>query len=101
MSGFSAGMIGKMIATRPKVVLGIAQKCPWGKTRAAMTLAERQEALDELRMIRVDETGEALDGFLLRDEAFVARPLGGRQTLTGQSDNGVGEENEPTPNQSA
>ena len=61
LAGYSAGIIGHWLGMRRPQALGLCQRSPWGN-RAAMSLQERQKALDELRAIRIGADGRPLDG---------------------------------------
>lgn len=69
--GFSHRTIAKSCGLRPKQVAGMVRAAGY-ENRAAMSDEERQQKLDELEKVRVD------DGRLDRI-GFKIRPLGGRQ----------------------
>ncbi|SMC51789.1 hypothetical protein SAMN06297251_103128 [Fulvimarina manganoxydans] len=85
MHGLSAGDIALFLGRTRKSALSLCQKAPY-PPRASMTLAERQAALDELRLVRAAESGEFVDGGMLPDRVFTPRPLNGNQTIGSRTD---------------
>lgn len=81
MHGLSAADIALLLHKTRKSALSIVQKGPY-PPRASMSLAERQEALDELWEIRCGEDGKKLDGGLLPARVFKPKPLAGRQSVS-------------------
>lgn len=80
LGGFSLSMIGTRVGLRTKQVAGVVANSEF-TNRAAMTLDERNAKLAELKAIRRGEDGRDLDGGILTEEAFTARPLKGRQNV--------------------
>lgn len=75
LAGYPAGIIGHWLGMRRPQALGLCQRLPWG-SRAAMSLKERQKALDKLlRAIRIGADGRPLDGGRLARFDWVAMPL--------------------------
>ena len=79
MHGLSAGEIALFLSRTRSSTLSLCQKGPF-PTRAAMTIEERQHALSELRAIRYDDDGVAIDKGMLPDRIFMPRTLSGAQT---------------------
>lgn len=78
MAGFTMSLIAQRVSLRTKQVAGIIASSEF-TNRAAMSIEERDAKLAELKAIRKGEDGRDLDGGILGDDAFKARPLKGRQ----------------------
>lgn len=74
LAGYNAQIIAVWLGVRRSQALGLCQRSPWGN-RSAMTLEERQAALDELRQIRVGANGRTIDQEKLNRFDWVAMPL--------------------------
>lgn len=72
--GFSERSIADVLMMRPKQISGIVNRSEY-RDRSGMTDDERQELLDELFQIRLDENGDPLDGGKLDRIRWVIRPL--------------------------
>lgn len=72
--GFSERSISIVLRIRKKQAAGIISASGYAN-RSAMTIGERQRKLDELRAIRFDDDGFALDRGRLDRCTFEARPL--------------------------
>ena len=77
--GFSQRAIATATGLRTKQVSGIIEGSIY-KDRAAMDDAFRQRCLSDLKAIRFDEQGKALDGGALDRIGFRIRPLDARQS---------------------
>lgn len=74
LKGHTMPMIAHWLGVRTKQVAGIIARSNW-PDRSSMTDADRQQALDELRQIRLDKGGEPLDGGLLNRFVWIIEPL--------------------------
>jgi hypothetical protein len=76
--GYSQRAIAGALKLRTKQVAGIIEGSVY-KDRAAMDDRFRQDRLDDLKSIRFDEAGVALDGGSLDKVPFRIKPLSDRQ----------------------
>lgn len=74
LKGHSMPMIAHWLGVRTKQVAGIIARSDW-PNRSAMSDEERQQALDELKQIRLDKNGASLDQGLLNKFVWKIEPL--------------------------
>lgn len=74
LKGHNMQMIAHWLGARPKQIAGIITRSAW-PNRSEMTDADRQQALDELKQIRLDKSGVPLDGGVLNNFVWKIEPL--------------------------
>lgn len=74
LKGHTIGMIAHWLNVRPKQIAGVIARSQW-PNRSAMTDVARQEALDQLKQIRLDKYGQPLDGGRLNRFVYTIEPL--------------------------
>lgn len=76
--GMSEPKIATVLMKRPKQISGIINRSPY-TNRSAMSDDERQNKLNELLLIRIDSSGQPVDGGLLDRIPMKVIQLRGRQ----------------------
>ncbi len=74
LHGATEATAGKVAGLRKKQVAGIITRSEY-RNRTGMTLERRAAFLRELKDIRYDEAGEAIDGGLLPDMVFTPKAI--------------------------
>lgn len=75
LHGLSESEVGIIAGLRRKQVAGIIGKSDY-RNRSAMTVGERLDKLRELKAVRYDDSGCAIDSGMLPDRVFTPKATG-------------------------